>query len=273
MRKRLICSIFVTGLLSLVNLCSLIPVSAASANLSHSYQSTSSIPNGSIVSLDPQHSNYVQLSDTNNDSRLLGVAVSSSDSLLAVDPSSSSVQVAISGSAPMLVSTLNGNIAVGDQISASPFGGVGMKAATGSVVIGLAQTSLNSKTAGVVTRQVKDIYGHTTTMTVGYIQADIAIGANSSGLASANLTSLQKLAKSITGKVISPTRVALSLAIVIIAILVLITLIYASIYSSLISIGRNPLAKHVIFRNLTGVLATASMVVVVAGVTVYFLLR
>src|ERR1017187_2055323 len=73
--------------------------SASSANVSHSYHSAGSITNGSLVSLDPQQTDYVEMANSYNGSRLLGVAVASNDSLLAVDPNSGEVQVATSGSA------------------------------------------------------------------------------------------------------------------------------------------------------------------------------
>jgi hypothetical protein len=84
----------------------LAPAGASSANISHSYHSTDSITNGSIVSLDPTRSDYVELANTDNGSRLLGVAVAKDDSLLAVDPTEGAVQVATSGNATVLVSNL-----------------------------------------------------------------------------------------------------------------------------------------------------------------------
>src|SRR5580658_8665210 len=124
-------AILITGII--LAIFSLTPASAASANISHSYSDTSAIPNGSIVSLDSSNPGYVQLANTNNASRLLGVALNSKDSLLAVDPTSAThtVQIATSGSVNTLVSTVNGNIAVGDQISTSPFNGIGMHTIAG----------------------------------------------------------------------------------------------------------------------------------------------
>src|ERR1035437_10646836 len=79
---------------------------ASSANISHSYQATASIPNGSIVSLDPKQSDCVEPANTTNGAQLLGVAVAGSDSLIAVDATPGAVQVATAGNAPVLVSTL-----------------------------------------------------------------------------------------------------------------------------------------------------------------------
>lgn len=138
--------LFATGIIVTTYSLGFVSASSATADISHAYYSTDNIVAGSVVSLNPQKSDYVQLANTDNGSRVVGVAVKSNSSLLALDPSSATVQVAIEGGVNTLVSTINGNINIGDEISASPFNGVGMKAPAGSHVIGIAQQSLNSST-------------------------------------------------------------------------------------------------------------------------------
>jgi hypothetical protein len=252
----------------------LAPAGASSANISHSYHSTSSIPNGSIVSLDPSRTDYVQLSNIDNGNRLLGIAVAKDDSLLAVDPADGAVQVATSGNATVLVSTLNGAIGVGDQIAVSPFNGIGMKASSGSRVIGLAQTAFNSSSAGATSQQITDKTGKTAAVQVGYTRVTIGIGTNNTAAnGNEKLNGLQKLARSLTGHTVSTPRVIVSLVVATVALIALITLIYASIYGSIISIGRNPLAKYAVFRTLGSVLGMAALTAVIAGLTIFFLLR
>lgn len=251
----------------------LTPVSASSANISHSYKASTSVPVGSIVSLDPSRSNYVRLANTTNGSQLLGVAVAVDDSLLAVDAKTGAVQVANSGTASTLVSTLNGDIKVGDQISVSPFNGVGVKALPGSHVIGLAQTAFNAGSSGARAETVTDTAGHTKLVSVGFTRLNIGVGTASGADPGAQLNGLQKLARSLTGHTVSTARVVISLVITLVAIVALITLIYASIYSGIISIGRNPLAKYAVFRTLTTVLGMALGVAIVAMITIFLLLR
>ncbi len=266
MRLLVGCSLF--GLL----VAGLSPANASSANISHSFQATTTIPNGSLVSLDPTRSSYVQLANSSNGQRLLGVAVDSTDSLLAVDASPSSTQVATTGVATVLVSTLNGPILVGDQISVSPFNGVGMKADQGSYIIGQAQTNFGASTAGAKTEMVKDTSGKSHQIALGYIRISIALGVSGNN-ANQQENALQRLAKSLTGHVVSTSRVIISLIIAIVALAALITLVYASIYGSIISIGRNPLAKLAVFRTLGSVLIMIGLTTVVAGITIYLLLR
>lgn len=244
---------------------------ASSANISHSYKTNTHIPTGSLVSLDPSKSDTVGLTDPTNASRLVGVAVENDDSLLAVDPSNLTTQVANSGTVEALVSTSNGNIVVGDQIGVSPFKGIGMRADDGTRIVGLAQSTFNGSSKGAVTRELKDKSGKTQKVTVGFVRISIAIGTATSS--HNKLNGLQKLAQDIAGHPVSTARIVLSAAIAVIALAALITLIYGSIYGSIIAVGRNPLAKFAIFRTLTSVMFMALATAALALITIYLFLR
>lgn len=261
------------GVVSLLVLVSLMPASATSANISHSYNSVDTIPNGSIVSLDRTRSDYVQAAQTDNGGRLLGVALASDDSLLAIDTDLTKVQVATSGTTTTLVSTLSGDVKVGDQIAVSPFRGIGMKAMPGSHVIGLAQTGFSSGSEGASEQEVTNKDGQKKRIAVGYVRLSIAIGTASASSGGESLNSLQRLAKGLTGHTVSTFRVIISLIVTIVSLVALITLIYASIYGSIISIGRNPLAKYAVFRTMGSVVAMAVLTAGIASLTIFFLLR
>jgi len=249
-------------------------VAAASANISKSYNSSSPIPNGSIVALDPSKSEYVVPANITNDSRLVGVALQSSQSLLAVNPNPNGVQVAINGTVNTLASTVDGSIKVGQEISASPFNGIGMLAPPGVHYIGIAQSVLTDNSPNLVSEKVKDKSGNYQTIKIGYVKLDIVIGSNNSSSAGGNTANfLQRLIKSLTGKTISTVRIILSIVVALISLASLITLIYASIYGSVISIGRNPLAKSAVFRTLISVMFMAIITVAIACVTIYYLLK
>ncbi|HSX45788.1 MAG TPA: hypothetical protein VLG27_02155 [Candidatus Saccharimonadia bacterium] len=249
------------------------PVGASSANISHSYRTSSTLPNGSIVSLDPQQTDFVQLADIDNSVRLLGVVVANDDSLLALDSGSGTTQVATNGTVSVLVSNVTGDINVGDQISPSPFNGIGMKSLPGSRYVGLAQTSFSSHDSDATARQVTDKSGKSHQLSMGYVRLAIGIGTNNSGSGGQQLSGLQRFAKSITGHVVSTGRVIVSVVVALVAVLSLSVLIYASIYGSIVSIGRNPLAKYSIFRTLGSVLGIATATAVVAAITIFLLLR
>jgi hypothetical protein len=270
MRNLRVSQALLTGTLGTVMLMSLVPAGASSANISHSYHTDTAIRSGSIVSLDPKRTDYVLPANTGNETKLFGVAVESNDSLLAVDPTPGDVQVAVNGNVNTLVSTINGDIDVGDQIAASPFAGVGMKAAEGSRVIGLAQTALNSRTQGVTRDEVTSRGGDKQSIYVGYVRINIAV---SNSQESTKLTGLQKVAKSFTGRTIPTARLVVAVIVAILSVLALVTLVYAAIYSSIVSIGRNPLAKYAVFRTLGSVLGMVGAIAVISGLIIFFLLR
>lgn len=247
--------------------------SASSANISHSYRARQAIPAGSLVSLEAAQSNFVELATSTNGSRLIGIAVAKNDSLLAVNESNDTVQVATSGTASALVSNLEGDVHVGDEIAVSPFEGVGAKATIGSHSIGLAQTAFSSHSPGAQARQVTDKQGKTQKIYLGFVRLAVGVGTASSNGGGPELTGLQKLGKSLTGHVISTPRIIVSLIVLAVATVALITLIYSSIYTSIISIGRNPLAKYAVMGSLSKVFGMAIMLALLAGVLIFFLLR
>jgi len=161
---------------------------------------------------------------------------------------------------------------VGDMIAVSPFSGVGMKAQSEERVVGLAQSALNSSTPGSSEQTIKNRAGQNTDVRVGYVELSIVIGANTAGSAS-QLNSLQKVVNQITGHVVSTLRIVISLGIIVVTMLAFISLVYSAIYGSIISIGRNPLAKHAVFRSLRGVALMVLIIGVVASTTIYLLLR
>jgi hypothetical protein len=194
--------------------------------------------------------------------------------LAAKDGSAASDQIATSGTVNTLVSTLNGNISVGDMVAASPFDGIGMRATLGMHVVGLAQAGFNPNSSGAAVRQVTDKDGKSHQISVGYIPIDIVITVDGTGNSSGQqLNSLQKVAQNITGRVIPTARLVVSLIIAVVAVLTVMILIYSAIYGGIISIGRNPLAKHAIFMSLAGV---GEMIIILSALTViiiYFLVR
>src|ERR1700722_14871351 len=178
--------------------------SAASANISRSYKSTSSIQTGSLVSVVPGKTGYVESSNSSNAESLIGVTVISSQSLLAVNASKSTVQVATDGTVNGLVSTINGSISVGQQIAVSPFNGVGMKSEAGDRVIGIAQTAFNSKSPGATSETVKDSSGQSHNILVGFVRLTIDVGSTKSP--NFSLASIQELVQNLTGHPISIVR-------------------------------------------------------------------
>ena len=246
-------------------------VNAATANISRSYKTNQNIPNGSLVSL-TQGGQSVQLANMSNDQNLAGVTLDSDSSLIAVNPTAGTVQVATSGIANVLVSNVNGSISAGDDIAASPFNGVGMKASEGDRIIGSSLTGFNSDTAGAYQQVVTDASGNSKNIVVGYVKVSISIGTVDQKNSSFSIDSLQQFVENLTGKPISVARLLIALVITVLALAVIIAMTYASIYGGVISIGRNPLSKFSIFRTITSVLSMVFVIAIVTLVADYLLL-
>jgi hypothetical protein len=271
MRSRLLpFSLFIiTGSLLLAGIA---PVTAAtSATISHAYKAATSLQAGSLVSLDNTRQGFIQLADITNVQRLIGVTVADHDSLLAIDQGQNMVQVVTRGSTTALVSTLTGDIRPHDKLTVSPFSGVAMKAITGYTAIGTAETAFSANSPGATTKVITDKQGHQQEIAVGYIRLALGIGTTQSG--GQALSGFQRLGKSLTGRTLPTYRIIVSLVIAIITLAILLTLLYASLFGSIISIGRNPMARRAVLGSLVSVLSMAGLTVLLAAGLIVFLLR
>lgn len=246
---------------------------ANAAEIASSYQSNQTISKGSIVSFDTSKENSVVLANTDNATQFAGVAVDPQDTLLSVDPDSGAVHIVTNGSATVLVSDVNGDIKAGDQVVISPFNGVGMKAAPGGRVVGVAQNDFNGDSGQATTAQVTEKSGVSKQVKVGTVQLNLSVGTVIAQDDDASLNYLQKVTKSITGRTVATYRIVLSIIIALVIIVALIALTYASVYGSIISVGRNPYAKQSILRALSGVLFLAFVMVGFGGAIIYWLLH
>jgi hypothetical protein len=245
---------------------------AATANLSRSYASDGPIEPGSIVSLASLQSKTVTLANTTNSDKIIGVAVGDTDAVIAVNPTAGKIQVTTSGIADVLVSDLNGDIEQGDKVAVSPFNGIGMKSGSGERIIGLAQSAFTSDSDPLSTRQVTDKDGNSRELRLGKIQINVIIG-NDDDTGSQNLSGLQRFVKSLTGRVVPTIRIVISMIIAIVTIVTLIIIIYSAIYGSIVSIGRNPLARGSILQALRQVVWIAAMALLAGLGFIFLLLR
>ena len=248
-------------------------VFASSANLSNSYKSDTIVTAGSLVSLDSSKSGFIVPANNQDSQNLLGVVVTSTQSLLAINSTTGNVQVALSGSANALVSTINGNIGVGDEIGVSPIDGVGMEAMPGTRIIGIAQANLTNNSSNVKYIDVTNKSGVKSKVTVGNIFLTIAIGTAPVVKSSGNSNNpIQKLASSIIGHSVSIMALVIGAAIAVVALVAVVTLIYGTIRGSLISIGRNPLAKQAIFETMAQVIGMVCLIVFGSIIIIYLIL-
>jgi hypothetical protein len=233
----------------------------AVTSISQSYTSTASLPVGSLVSLKNNTAAQVVPSSTANVDNLFGIVINADSSLLSLsNGKDNQVQVATSGTVQVLVSDINGTIHQGDNITASPIVGVGMRATGNSRIIGAAQSDIinGSKQdyAGKDNSRHSVMVGEVSTLVnVSYFykqpEKTIVPGA------------IQNIANALAGKTVNTLPIIISGAIFIIMLIAVASMIYAMIRSSIISVGRNPMSQSAVYRNL---IQLSSLVLVILGV-------
>src|SRR5206468_7745510 len=98
---------------------------------------------------------------------------------------------------------------------------------------------LNDQSPNTNSLQITTKDGKARTIKVGYVRLSISIG-NGASSGDTKLTALQRIIKSLTGHVVSTPRIIASLVITVVSLITLAILLYASVYGSIISVGRNP---------------------------------
>ncbi|TAL14768.1 hypothetical protein EPN95_01830 [Patescibacteria group bacterium] len=250
----------------------LVPASvSADTTISQGYSTTDKLSIGSLVSLKDGTSDQVVATSSSNVNSLIGVVINSDSSLLSVsNGSSDQVQVATNGVASVLVSDINGPVVKGDQITASPIKGVGMKATNNAKVVGIAQDSpANSNSNQTYT----DDQGKKQKVTLGevpivvnvtyfYAQPDKTLIP----------TAIQNLANALAGKTVNSLPIIISGVIFIVTVIIVISIIYSMIRSSIISVGRNPMAQSAVYRDVIQLSALVLGILAVAVIAIYVIL-
>lgn len=226
-----------------------IPATAHAATaISQGYSASSKLPLGSIVSLQKNSTDQVVPSSSSNVENLLGVVIHDGGSLLSVNNGhENQVQIATSGTVQVLVSDINGQIARGDHITASPIPGVGMKA-TGNVrVLGIAQGDINNSAK----QTYKDKGGSEHSVVIGDTPVLVNVAYYFKEPEKTVVPSaFQSVANALAGKKVGTLPILISAAIFIVMLIVVASIIYSMIHSSIISVGRNPMSQSAIYRNL-----------------------
>lgn len=225
---------------------------------------------GALVSLKTGTANTIELSTIENTDRLLGVA--GENSLIELSDGTSKMQVVTTGEATALVSDINGEVKTGDKITTSPIAGVGMKALTSTLVIGTAQANLASVETN--THTVTDKSGNKKTVHIGAVamQVDKVFYEASQDQNSYVPPVLQNFANNLLGRQVSPIRVMLASMLIVFVFAAVVVLIYTSIRSSIISIGRNPLSENAVRKSLLQVGITSFGVMAFTVIVVYLIL-
>jgi hypothetical protein len=257
------------ALFGTISVIAALPVHAVTP-ISQSYIATSDIPIGSVVSLKDNTSDQIVPATVENAGNIFGVTINDGSSLLSISTSKGKqIQVATSGTVPVLVSDYNGSINQGDSITASPISGIGMKATSNVRIIGLAQTDLRSGQKQKV--KLKD----GTEKEVLLAQIPMLVNVSyffKEPDKSIIPESVQKVVDGVAGKKVDNLPIIVSGGIFVIMLIVVMSIIYTMIRSSIISIGRNPLSQGVVYRNLLQLSVLVLVILTVGIAAIYFIL-
>lgn len=264
----------VTAFIMLVIFCYTGSIFALAADVSRAFNTTQNLAAGAIVSQDTNNQNNVVAANEQTANNVIGVVVAQDGSLLSIDASENTIQVAVSGRANVLVSTLNGEIKNGDLITTTAISGVGAKANNGNKVLGIAQQSFDGTDSNAYTQNVEQISGTPKQVKIGTIAVVITLGqqANTDN-DSQNKMGFTELLSKIAGKEVSLPRIVLSGLIVSISLVVITIMIFAAIKNGITATGRNPLAKSAIFESLAQIMALVALICVISVTLSYAVLR
>ena len=244
--------------------CACMPASAqGNSAIAQGFQTDNSngeIVAGALVSIKAGSPQTVQLATTDAADRLIGVV--DQNPLVVISANNKQAQVVLNGATNALVTDLNGTVHAGDKIAISPIAGVGMKAASDGQIVGTAQADLNL--AKSQTQTVTDSSGSQHTVHVGFVPLQIGVAYYQAQNTSAVPSFIQGLANNIAGRQVSLIRIALCGVLLLASFIGIGVLIYGSVRSAMISLGRNPLASTDIRKSLYQV---GAIVLGILGVT------
>jgi hypothetical protein len=245
-------------------------IATAVTPISQGFLTKDKAPLGAIVSLQKNSTDYVNAATTDSVNNIIGVVIGGGNSLLSLSSDQANqIQVATDGVVQVLVSNINGSIYSGDQITASPVGGVGMKATGNIKVVGIAQDNLSDGSKVSYT----DKKGHKHPITLGEVPILVNVAYYYKQPDKTIIPSaVQNIANALAGKSVNSLPILISLGIFLVTLVIVVSIIYAMIHSSIISVGRNPMSQSAIYRNLIQLSGLVVAILGLAVISIYMVL-
>lgn len=250
----------------------------AAQQLTQGYESDIALRDGMIVRLAPNDGGKVEAITQQEEKDMLGVVVPAGNAAVSLSNTEAEreIFVASGGQNEVLVSTQNGVIKTGDYITISSLAGIGMKAGSKQqYVLGKALQGFDGKTKTEGTATLTTNLG-SKTVSLGRVPVELSIAHNP--LYQINHIAgvpniLARMAEVVTDRPVTAFRIYASLTVTILGLLIAGIILFAGVRTGMVAIGRNPLARKSIFRNLVQVTLMALIVFVISAIAVYLLLR
>ena len=255
----------------------MVATAEAQVTVTQGYGADLLLQRGMIVGLKKDDPRKVEPINSDAFDRIHGVVIGANESAVLLGREDEKIYVASGGRFPVLVSNQNGTINIGDYVAVSSVNGIGMRAGDiEPVILGKAIETFDASNKDNVKSAVtvKDANGQEQQLAVGVVMVDVSIGKNPMLKSNNDLpTALRRASELVAGKPVSPIRVYMSLAVLIVATAISGSLIYSAVRSSITAIGRNPLSKKAIMRGLFQVVIIGLIVFISGIFGVYLLLK
>lgn len=277
-RKRLLeYSFIIVGLSLFVGFMS----HAFAQDVAQGYLSDTTIQQGIVVQQKPGDPSRVQPLSQKNEGEMLGVVIAPNDAPVALSSGDDKQQIYVAtyGQYNVLVSSQNGPIVAGDTVAISALDGVGMKSDNSRAsILGKALEAFDGKSNVQSTARLRNSLGGTQTVGLGRILVDVNVAHNPAytppvATPDGVPTFLAEAAQIVTDKPVGALRIYSSLAILTVSIIITGVLLYSGVRTSMIAIGRNPLAKKSILRNLLQIVLLGMIILTIGLIAVYLLLK
>lgn len=217
----------------------------------------------SLSSESTDQERLVEGATTANADRFVGIITTVDDSLVTFSGGATDVLVSTEGEVSGFVSDLNGEIKTGDFVSLSPLRGILMKSDDNRENRVVAVALQDSADISTDTKEISTSQG-SKTYKIGKLKLEISQSIVVNATESEKKSGLVLAGESITGKSVGQAQVLAALVIFAVVLIVEGSIIYGAIHSTVTALGRNPLAKKAVFRQLLQV-SWIALVVLVAG--------
>jgi hypothetical protein len=216
---------------------------------------------GMVAALSESGTSEVERADQNNSKRIVGVVTTFEESSVTLASGDSKVLVESEGEIDAYISDIGGKVSKGDLLVLSSFKGILMKAGNveNSIVVGVAAEDSDATATDNPTHYTYQDNGATKSTEITKIKVNLnKQGTNTA--AAATPSPLAKLGESVTGKQVSDIRVLAALTIFILVMIAEGGIIYGAVTSAITALGRNPMARQIIRREMTRVIIVAIVV-------------
>lgn len=250
-------------------------ISRAIANsISQGYKTTdASLRRGMAVSLDPEQEDKKLVTGATiaNSAKFVGVITTVDDNLVSIRDQSSDLLVTTAGEVQAYVSDLDGQVVAGDFVAVTPVKGIlsGAKNSSQQSIVGVALDNF----ADIETeeRTIETQAGEQKTINVGLMPVQVGREFIPESAADQDKTFLVIAGESITGQSVNQAQVIGAILVLLIMMIVEGSIIYGAIHSTISALGRNPLSKKAVFKQLLQV-SWLALLVLIFGFGVIFVI-